>query len=122
PEDKNGNIVLSLTRALEEQDWRRAEALHETGEIYQGKIDGYNKGGLIVRFGRVRGFIPESQVSRDRRRRAEGADPQEKWGQMRGEDIGVKVLEVDRARNRLILSEREAAPVVREQQKDRLLD
>src|SRR6185436_6873579 len=122
PEDKNGNIVLSLTRALEEQDWRRAEALHETGEIYQGKIDGYNKGGLIVRFGRVRGFVPESQVSRDRRRRAEGTDPQEKWAGMRGEDISVKVLEVDRARNRLILSEREAAPQMREQQKERLLD
>jgi small subunit ribosomal protein S1 len=90
--------------------------------VYQGKVDGYNKGGLIVRFGRVRGFVPESQVSRDRRRRAEGTDPQEKWGGMRGEDIIVKVLEVDRARNRLILSEREAAPQVREQQKERLLE
>jgi small subunit ribosomal protein S1 len=122
PEDKNGNVVLSLTRALEEQDWRKAEELHQTGEIYNGKVDGYNKGGLIVRFGRVRGFVPESQVSRDRRRRAEGNDPQEKWGGMRGEDISVKVLEVDRSRNRLILSEREAAPQLREQQKERLLD
>src|SRR5258708_2560238 len=122
PEDKNGNVVLSLSRALEEQDWRRAESLHESGEVFQGKVDGYNKGGLIVRFGRVRGFVPESQVSRDRRRRAEGNDPQEKWGGMRGEDISVKVLEVDRARNRLILSEREAAPQIREQQKDRLMD
>jgi small subunit ribosomal protein S1 len=122
PEDKNGNVVLSLTRALEEQDWRKAEELHGTGEIYNGKVDGYNKGGLIVRFGRVRGFVPESQVSRERRRRAEGNDPQEKWGGMRGEDISVKVLEVDRSRNRLILSEREAAPQLREQQKERLLD
>jgi small subunit ribosomal protein S1 len=122
PEDKNGNVVLSLTRALEEQDWRHAETLQESGDVYEGKVDGYNKGGLIVRFGRVRGFVPESQVSRDRRRRAEGTDPQEKWGGMRGEDIIVKVLEVDRARNRLILSEREAAPQVREQQKERLLE
>lgn len=122
PEDKNGNVVLSLTRALEEQDWRRAEQLHESGEIYRGKIDGYNKGGLIVRFGRVRGFVPESQVSRDRRRRTEGTDAQDKWTAMRGEDIAVKVLEVDRARNRLILSEREAAPQLREVQKERLLD
>src|SRR5258706_1299024 len=121
PEDKNGNVVLSLSRAVEEQDWQRAEALHESGEVYNGKVDGYNKGGLIVRFGRVRGFVPESQVSRDRRRRAEGTDPQEKWAGMRGEDISVKVLEVDRARNRLILSEREAAPQMREQQKERLI-
>ncbi|MEP7287297.1 MAG: S1 RNA-binding domain-containing protein [Chloroflexota bacterium] len=122
PEDKNGNVVLSLTRALEEQDWRQAEALQVSGELYNGKVDGYNKGGLIVRFGRVRGFVPESQVSRDRRRRAEGNDPQEKWSSMRGEDITLKVLEVDRARNRLILSERDAAPAMREQQKERLID
>jgi small subunit ribosomal protein S1 len=122
PENKNGNVVLSLTRALEEQDWRKAEELRTSGEIYQGKVDGYNKGGLIVRFGRVRGFVPESQVSRDRRTRAAGADPQEKWGTMRGEDISVKVLEVDRSRNRLILSERDAAPQIREQRKERLMD
>ncbi len=123
PQDqKTGNIILSLQRAQEERDWRDAERLQGTGEVFQGKIDGYNKGGLIVRFGRVRGFVPESQVSRDRRRRTEGADPQNKWAAMRGEDISVKVLEVDRARNRLILSERDAAPQLREAQKSRLLD
>src|SRR5579859_3305067 len=122
PEDKNGNVVLSLSRALEERDWRQAEELSQNGGVFNGKIDGFNKGGLIVRLGRVRGFVPESQVSRDRRRRAEGNDPAEKWSPMRGEDIAVKVLEVDRARNRLIFSERDAAPVVREQQKERLMD
>jgi len=122
PENKNGHVVLSLTRAMEEQDWRQAESLRASGEVYQGKVDGYNKGGLIVRFGRVRGFVPESQVNRDRRSRAAGTDPQEKWGSMRGEDIAVKVMEVDRSRNRLILSEREAAPHVREQRKERLMD
>jgi len=122
PEDKNGNVALSLSRALEEQDWRNAEDYQESGKIFQGKVDGYNKGGLIVRFGRVRGFVPESQVSRDRRRRAEGGDPQQKWGSMRGEEILVKVLEVDRQRNRLILSERDAGPQMREQQKEKLLD
>jgi small subunit ribosomal protein S1 len=122
PEDRNGNVVLSLNRALEEQDWRQAEVLQQSGELFDGKVDGYNKGGLIVRFGRVRGFVPESQVSRDRRRRTEGSDPQEKWSSMRGEDITLKVLEVDRARNRLILSEREAAPAMREVQKEKLID
>lgn len=122
PEDRNGNVVLSLSRALEEQDWRKAEELQVSKEVYAGKVDGYNKGGLIVRFGRVRGFVPESQVSRDRRKRAEGADPQQKWGTMRGEDISVKVVEVDRSRNRLILSEREALPQMRESKKEKLLE
>lgn len=122
PENKAGNVVLSLTRALEEQDWRTAEELRTSGQIYSGKVDGFNKGGLIVRFGRVRGFVPESQVSRERRTRAQGADPQDKWGGMRGEEISVKVLEVDRARNRLILSERDAAPAKREERKVQLLE
>ncbi|GAB4545311.1 MAG: hypothetical protein OHK0023_03380 [Anaerolineae bacterium] len=122
PENKAGRVVLSLSRATEEQDWRKAELLKESGEVYYGKVDGYNKGGLIVRIGRVRGFVPESQVSRERRDRSKGADPQEKWDSMRGEDISVKVLEVDKARNRLILSERDAAPALREQRKSALLD
>jgi small subunit ribosomal protein S1 len=123
PEAREGHAVLSITRAREEQDWRDAEALRQSKGVYNGKVDGYNKGGLIVRFGRVRGFVPESQISRERRQRAEAAGtPDNKWAGMRGEDIGVKVLEVDRARNRLILSEREAAPQRRELMKVQLLD
>ncbi len=123
PVDKNGNVVLSVTRAQEEQDWRRAEEMQTSKEVYEGKVDGYNKGGLIVRFGRLRGFVPESQVSRDRRHRAEGStEAADKWTSMRGEPITVRVLEVDRAKNRLILSERDATPHLREAQKERLLD
>ncbi len=120
--ERNGRVILSLSRAAEEQDWRKAEELRQSGEIFNGKVDGYNKGGLIVRLGRLRGFVPESEVSRERRQRAKGSDPQEKWDAMRGEDISVKVIEVDRARNRLILSEREAEPALRELRKARLLD
>lgn len=123
PENADGFPVLSLSRAMEEQDWARAEELRNSKEVYQGRIDGYNRGGLIVRFGRLRGFVPESQVSRDRRRRVEGiTDPQQKWGKMRNEEIAVKVLEVDRGRDRLILSEREAVPALRDGQKQKLLE
>ncbi|HRE47531.1 MAG TPA: S1 RNA-binding domain-containing protein [Aggregatilineales bacterium] len=122
PENRDGYVVVSIARAAEERDWRMAEEHRQNTNVYEGKIDGYNKGGLIVRFGRLRGFVPESQASRDRRMRAAGTDPQEKWGSMRGEDISVKVLEVDRQRNRLILSERDATPQLREQKKEKLLD
>lgn len=123
PQDREGRAILSITRAREEQDWRDAESLRQNKGVYNGKVDGYNKGGLIVRFGRVRGFVPESQISRERRQRAEAAGtPDNKWAGMRGEDIAVKALEVDRARNRLILSEREAAPQRRELMKVQLLD
>src|SRR5574341_1102633 len=108
PEDRNGNIVLSLSRAKEEKDWRTAEALLASQEVYTGPIAGFNKGGLIVKIGNVRGFIPASQLSAARRRRSEGETPEQKWGRMVGETTQVKVIEVDRSRNRLILSERAA--------------
>lgn len=122
PEDRSGNIVLSLTRAREEKDWRQAEELLTSQEVYSGAIAGFNKGGLIVKLGNVRGFIPASQLSSARRRRSEGGEtPEQKWGRMIGETSQVKVIEVDRSRNRLILSERAAAKETREAQKEQLL-
>ena len=53
PEDQQGHPRLSLARALEEQDWREAERYMKEAEVYHGKINGFNKGGLIVRFGKV---------------------------------------------------------------------
>ena len=121
PEDRNGNIVLSLTRAREEQDWRDAETLLASQDVYSGSVAGFNKGGLIVKLGNVRGFVPASQLGPSRRRRSEGDTPEQKWARMVGEPMQVKVIEVDRGRNRLILSERAAAKESREAQKDRLL-
>jgi small subunit ribosomal protein S1 len=121
PEDRNGNILLSLSRAMEEQDWRSAENYLQSREVYHGKITGFNKGGLIIRFGRLRGFLPASQVTAERRRRSNGATPEERWGDMVGEDIAAKVIEVERARNRLILSERAAEREMRAIRRQELL-
>ena len=118
----DGQPVLSLARAEEENNWRLAETHFQSKDVYFTKIAGYNKGGLIVRFGKVRGFVPASQVSPERQQRADGQSPEERWGSMVGEDIAVKVVEIDRARNRLILSERAAAREWRERQKARLLE
>ncbi len=118
----NGQPVLSLARAEEESNWRLAEEYYETKQVYFSKVAGYNKGGLIVRFGKVRGFVPASQVSRERQNRMSGESPEERWGHMVGEDVAVKVVEIDRQRNRLILSERAAAREWRERQKARLIE
>ena len=121
PEDDNGNVVLSFNRAQQERDWRDAEDLLDSQEVYKGQIAGYNKGGLIVKVGNVRGFVPASQMSAARRRRSEGDSPEQKWAKMVNEPIMVKVVEVDRERNRLILSERAAAKETREMQREKLL-
>ncbi len=122
PSNRSGQVVLSLTRAQEENDWQLAQQYAESQELYSGKVSGYNKGGLIVRFGRVRGFVPASQVSDERRQKAVGNSPLERWGGMIGDDIVVKVVEVNRSRNRLILSERAAMAEWRNQRKARLLE
>lgn len=122
PHDHRGNVILSINRALEEMDWRQAEEYRANKSVYESRIAGYNKGGLIVRFGRVRGFVPQSQISADRRSGMEGETPEERWGGMVNEAIAVKVMEVDRDRNRLILSERAAAREMRENRKEDLIE
>jgi len=122
PEDSNGNVQLSYTRAIEEQDWQRAEALLESGDNFEGEIIGFNKGGLLVPLGHLRGFVPGSQVSVLRRTDATGSTPEQRWGDMVDETITARVIEVDRERRRLILSERAALQETRESLKERLLE
>ncbi len=121
PGGRSGAPELSLARAEEEQDWQDAEELLESKEIFEGEVTGYNKGGLIVKMGQLRGFVPASQVSLARRRRADGETPEDRWAKMIGEHLVAKVIEVDRRRNRLILSERSAAREAREALKERLI-
>jgi small subunit ribosomal protein S1 len=119
--DRDGTMLLSLSRAEEEQDWHEVEALLESRDTLDSTVSGYNKGGLIVKYGRLRGFIPASQVSLSRRRRSEGETPDQRWGKMVGEPIVTRVIEVDRRRNRLILSEKAAAREARDALKERLI-
>ena len=120
PEDRNGNLAISYTRAKEEMDWELVEQLKESGDGYEGSISGFNKGGLLVPIGQLRGFVPGSQISLTRR--TTGDTPETRWGQLIGEPIEVNIIEVDRSRRRLILSERKALNETRETLKDRLLD
>jgi small subunit ribosomal protein S1 len=121
PEDKNGNPVLSLSRAQAERDWRDAEKIFESGEIFEGTVAGYNKGGLIVRLGKVRGFVPSSQITSLKGRRRQSEDGEDPLAALVGNKMQLKVIEIDRSRNRLILSERAAMREWRRQHKERLL-
>lgn len=121
PEDRDGNLILSIRRAEEENDWRQAQVLFETGESFEGQVFGFNKGGLIVRLGKLRGFVPASQLAR-KHQGSNNQQPEEKWARLVGESIHVKVIEINRKRKRLILSERAAMRKLREKQKEKLLD
>jgi small subunit ribosomal protein S1 len=121
-EDKNGNLVLSYNRAREEMDWDFAEGLQESDDIYESNVIGFNKGGLIVGMGQLRGFVPASQIGLSRRMTITGDNPEKRYSKIVGEPVSVRVIEVDRTRRRLILSERMALKETRETLKERLLD
>ena len=122
PEDSNGNLILSYNRALEEENWQKAEELMESEDSFESKIEGYNKGGLLVPLGTIRGFVPASQIGLGRRLTITGNSPEERYSEMVGETIEVCVIEVDRDRRRLILSERAASSETRESIKERVID
>jgi small subunit ribosomal protein S1 len=123
PEDRNGNVVLSIARAVAERDWTFAEELHKKQEAHESMIAGFNKGGVIVKVGRLRGFVPASQLSMQHQRMLgdESQPPEQRYQKLVGQKTLVKVIVIDRERNRLILSERAASKEAREAQKSRLL-
>lgn len=126
PEDREGNVVLSLSRAQMERDWRDAEELLKSEQVFEAQVAGFNKGGLIVRVGKVRGFVPATQLESTFRKKMEGTAPSGESGDsdlaaLVGKKLQLKVIELDRERNRLILSERAATRELRKGQKERLL-
>ncbi len=119
PEDEDKRAILSLDRARQEKTWRWLEQAYAEEEIIEAEVDGYNRGGLLVNLDGVRGFVPASQlVSLDLR---QGQDRQEAQAEMVGKVLPFKVIEIDRRRNRLILSERQAVREYRESRKEELI-
>lgn len=118
--EDTGDIELSIAQALQQQDWLRAKELLESKEVVEVEVNGYNRGGLTVRFGQIRGFVPLSHVA-DMPRNIPPEERQKRMAAMVGQHIPVCVIEVDRSRRRLIFSNREGIERLREQRKEELL-
>ncbi len=144
PESGESAAILSIDRAVGERGWKTLEKLLEAGETVEGKILGFNRGGSIVEVEGVQGFVPMSQlvsVPRDvfsSTRQESGeegaaesdAEAQSEEGEESagptfddfvGEELKLKVLEVNRPRNRAIFSERQAVRERREAEKAKLI-
>jgi len=135
PETADQPAVLSIDRAVGEQGWRYLEKALQAGDTIEGSITGFNRGGSIVEVEGVQGFVPMSQlvsVSREHFRMYQDGetepDPEvaEARKEAQAKDIGkglrMKVLEVNRGRNRAIFSERQAVQELRDEQKARLIE
>ena len=122
-EERDGAIMLSISRAQAEKDWERAEVLMESQDIFEGEVTANNRGGVIIKLGQVRGFVPASQLSVESQQggSSNSGDVEERWAHLIGQDLRLKVIDIDRKRNRLILSERLAMREWRRQQKEQLL-
>lgn len=118
-EGEEGHAILSLDRARQEKKWRYLQQLQAQGAIVEAKVVNYNKGGLLVELEGIRGFVPASQV--DGIHRSADAQKQSDLARMVGETLRLKIIEMNRDRNRLILSERQARQETRETKKDELL-
>jgi small subunit ribosomal protein S1 len=94
----------------------------ETGEIWTGEVSGYNRAGLLVRFGHLRGFVPASQLARKNRWRLTETERQTLFEEYMGQSLYLRVVDADRDRDRLILSEQQAKRQMRQQSMERLLN
>jgi len=119
--DNEGNLILSASQARQNEDWKKAEAIMNAEDVWRGEVSDANKGGIILPFGHLRGFIPASHVV-DLPRGLNEDDRLTYLQKLVGEEITVKVIEVNRKRRRLVFSQRDAEQENRSARKEALLD
>lgn len=120
-EDDEGNLILSVSQAQQTEDWKRAEDLLANDEVWEGSVSDANRGGLIVQFGNLRGFVPASHVL-DLPRGLNEDERKMRMQRLVGQTITMKVIEVNRKRRRLVFSQRDAQRDSRDARKELLLD
>lgn len=131
-ETYEGSAILSIDRAAGEIGWKTLQKALESGERISGKIVEFNRGGAIVAAEGVRGFVPMSQLVTTPKDKARGAakpdsddqgaaESQQQELPGVGRTIELKVLELNRTRNRAILSERQAVQEIRNERKAKLI-
>jgi len=108
-ENDEGYVELSLSQAASELTWVNLKQKQEKGEIITVKISGVNKGGLLTEVSGIPGFLTVSQLSPEHYPRVEGGDTAKIVKELQkfiGQELNVKILDLDSRENKLILSEK----------------
>lgn len=111
PELDNGQVLLSLRKAAKDKGWDELVAKMESGEIIDVSPYDANRGGLLVEYDGVRGFLPVSQLSAEHYPRVGSSDKEEilqRLNSLINQNLKVRILDADRKANKLIFSEKEA--------------
>ncbi len=111
-EDEEGNMILSKKRADQEVAWDEIEKIHENEEIIEAEVKKEVKGGLVADVG-LRGFIPASHVS---------IGYVEDLSDFVGQTLRLKVIEVDRNNNNVVLSAKKVMEEERAEAKEETLE
>lgn len=119
PEREDGSAILSVDRAKEEIGWLAIEKKFINGESVAGTIIGFNRGGALVDVNGLKGFVPISHLGWAQR--APSGVEEDETEQRIGENVHLKIIEVDRSRNRAIFSEKAILQEARQSQKERIL-
>ncbi len=112
PEDEEGKSILSKKRADSKKSWERIEAAYEDGRVIEAEVTKEVKGGLVVDIG-LRGFIPASHVA---------VDYVEDLSQFIGKKVKLKVIEVEKENNNVVLSRKVLLEEDLEDKKEELLN
>ena len=107
----NGYSLLSLRKAAKDKGWEDASAKMAAEEIIEVEPYDANRGGLLIEYEGVRGFLPVSQLSAEHYPRVGSADKDEILARLNalvGQTLKVRILDCDRKANKLIFSEKEA--------------
>lgn len=113
-ENEDGFAVLSMRRADRERIWRTIKEKQESGEVVTVKVVDVNKGGVLVDFSGLEGFIPASQLSAAHYPKVAENERDQIVNQLRdliGKSLMVKILSYEQMGNKLIFSEKAAGDV-----------
>ncbi|NUM25853.1 MAG: S1 RNA-binding domain-containing protein [Candidatus Buchananbacteria bacterium] len=108
-ENENGEMELSLRFAGHQKAWDNLSGLRDAGEIVKATIVDANKGGLMVKVGKIPGFLPVSQLMPEHYPRVPGGDKNKILDRLKsyvGKDFEVKIIDVNEGEDKLIVSEK----------------
>ena len=111
PEMDDGYVLLSLRKAVKDKGWDEILAKLDSAEIVEVTPFDANRGGLLVEYEGIRGFLPVSQLSAEHYPRVGSSDKDEilqRLNSLVGKPISVRILDASKKDNKLIFSEKEA--------------
>ncbi len=108
-ENNDGYIELSLKEARQAIVWAKAEEARKSGEVFSLTVTDANKGGLLLSWEGIRGFLPASQLKSENYPRVEGGDKDKilrELNDLIGQQLSVSIITADPGEKKLIFSEK----------------